>query len=176
MLILYRDIRSISPGYLTFRMSTFSSLVFLFLSRSHCWTSQTPTAQPTVRPHSSIRKTRESTRRGWRPSWSRAGWMSELLLLSALLSITHSSPSKYFSLSFLPHWEKKIKKKENTATISEELKCHTGGGQEQPNQNGHYLACQCILGKQERGNQSCICSLSLLLFYFFIAWCDISYC
>lgn len=70
---------------------------------------------------------------------------------------------------------KKIKKKENTATISEELKCHTGGGQEQPNQNGHYLACQCILGKQERGNQSCICSLSLLLL-FFIAWCDISYC
>lgn len=128
MMILYRDIRSISPGYLTFRMSTFSSLVFLFLSRSHCWTSQTPTAQPTVRPHSSIRKTRESTRRGWRPSWSRAGWMSELLLLSALLSITHSSPSKYFSLSFLPHREKKIKKKENTATISEELKCHTGGG------------------------------------------------
>lgn len=85
MMILYRDIRSISPGYLTFRMSTFSSLVFLFLSRSHCWTSQTPTAQPTVRPHSSIRKTRESTRRGWRPSWSRAGWMSELLALCSSL-------------------------------------------------------------------------------------------
>lgn len=177
MMILYRDIRSISPGYLTFRMSTFSSLVFLFLSRSHCWTSQTPTAQPTVRPHSSIRKTRESTRRGWRPSWSRAGWMSELLLLSALLSITHSSPSKYFSLSFLPHREKKSRKKKTQQLYQKNLSATLGGvGQEQPNQNGHYLACQCILGKQERGNQSCICSLSLLLFYFFIAWCDISYC
>lgn len=177
MLILYRDIRSISPGYLTFRMSMVSSLVFPFLSRSHCWTSQTPTAQPTVRPHSSIRKTRESMRRGWRPSWSRAGWMSELLLLSALLSITHSSPSKYFSLSFLPHREKKSRKKKTQQLYQKNLSATLGGGgQEQPNQNGHYLACQCILGKQERGNQSCICSPSLLLFYFFIAWCDISYC
>lgn len=32
MMILYRDIWSISPGYLIFRMSTFSSLVFLFFS------------------------------------------------------------------------------------------------------------------------------------------------
>lgn len=129
MMILYRDIRSISPGYLIFRMSTFSSLVFLFfLSRSHCWTSQTPTAQPTVRPHSSIRKTRESTRRGWRPSWSRAGWMSELLLFSALLSITHSSPSKYFSLSFLPHREKKSRKKKTQQLYQKNLSATLGGG------------------------------------------------
>lgn len=53
---------------------------------------------------------------------------SSCFLLSTLLSITRSSPSKYFSLSFLPHREKKSRKKENTATISEELKCHTGGG------------------------------------------------
>lgn len=138
MMILYRDIRSISPGYLTFRMSTFSSLVFLFLSRSHCWTSQTPTAQPTVRPHSSIRKTRGSTRRGWRPSWSRAGWMSELLSLSALystlLSITHSSPSKYFSLSFLPHREKKSRKKKTQQLYQKNLSATLGGGGGKNNQ------------------------------------------
>lgn len=69
---------------------------------------------------------------------------------------------------------KKIKKK-TQQLYQKNLSATRGGGQEQPNQNGHYLACQCILGKQERGNQSCICSLSLLLF-FFIAWCDISYC
>lgn len=99
---------------------------------SHCWTSQTPTAQPTVRPHSSIRKTRGSTRRGWRPSWSRAGWMSELLSLSALystlLSITHSSPSKYFSLSFLPHREKKSRKKKTQQLYQKNLSATLGGG------------------------------------------------
>ena len=112
---------------------------FSHFFRSRCWMSQTPIARPTVRPHSSIRKTRGSTRRGWRPSWSRAGWTCEL---HSLVSTTLSPSS--FSLSFLPHQEK-------TATISEVLKCHPEKrnkktSREQPNQNGHYLACQYILG------------------------------
>lgn len=121
------------PKYLSWLFNLQDVNIFIislpfFLSRSHCWTSQTPTAQPTVRPHSSIRKTRESTRRGWRPSWSRAGWMSELLLLSALLSITHSSPSKYFSLSFLPHREKKSRKKKTQQLYQKNLSATLGGG------------------------------------------------
>lgn len=95
---------------------------FIFFSHSRCWTSQTPTAQPTVRRHSSIRKTRGSTRRGWRPSWSRAGWTSELLLVAiySFLSIApSSSSSQYFSRSFLPHQEKKqqLYQKNSSATL-----------------------------------------------------------
>lgn len=95
---------------------------FIFFSHSRCWTSQTPTARPTVRRHSSIRKTRGSTRRGWRPSWSRAGWTSELLLVAiySFLSIApSSSSSQYFSRSFLPHQEKKqqLYQKNSSATL-----------------------------------------------------------
>lgn len=53
--------------------------VFVWCCRSRYWTSRTPTARPTVRPHSSTRRTRGSTRRGLRPLWSRVGWMSERL-------------------------------------------------------------------------------------------------
>lgn len=113
-----KTLKVVSINILIIENAVFFSI---FFSHSRCWTSQTPTARPTVRRHSSIRKTRGSTRRGWRPSWSRAGWTSELLLVSiySFLSIAlSSSSSQYFSRSFLPHQEKK------TATISEKLKCH----------------------------------------------------
>lgn len=172
MMILYRDIRSISPGYLTFRMSTFSSLVFLFLSRSHCWTSQTPTAQPTVRPHSSIRKTRESTRRGWRPSWSRAGWMSELLALCSSLHHPLFTIQVLQSLIFTSS-RKKIKKKENTATISEELKCHTGGGGARTTKPEWTLPCL-PMHFRETGEGKSILYLfpvfTFILFFYCMMW------
>lgn len=126
---------------------------------SRCWTSQTPTARRTVRPHSSIRKTRGSTRRGWRPSWSRAGWTSELCLSPcSFLSITNSSSSQYFSLSFLPHQEKK------TASISEELKCHLKKKRSREQPNGMRVSLLANMFEETRtGNQSYICFLNLLL-------------
>lgn len=141
---------------------------------SHCWMSQTQTVRPTVRPHNSIRKTRGSTRREWRPSWSRAGWTSELLSFStqSLPSSSAHYPITSIYIFFLPHPPK-------NPTISEELKCHSekkkGGikkkknSREQPNQNGHKLACQHIWGKRgRRGIDLFLCSLSsLLLFLFF---------
>lgn len=110
-------------------------IFFIFFSHSRCWTSQTPTARPTVRRHSSIRKTRGSTRRGWRPSWSRAGWTSELLLVAiySFLSIApSSSSSQYFSRSFLPHQEKNSNYIRRT-----QVPPWKNGRIKQPNQNGH---------------------------------------
>lgn len=49
-------------------------------------------------------------------------------LLSTLLSITHSSPSKYFSLSFLPHREKKSRKKKTQQLYQKNLSATLGGG------------------------------------------------
>lgn len=117
----------------TERMWTFYSLSSLFFLHSHCWMSQTPTAQPIARLHSSIRKTRGSMRRGWRPSWSRAGWTSELLSRSSPSS--PSTPLHHPSTSVFHSY---LIEKGKIATLSEELKCHPEkkGRMKQPNQNG----------------------------------------
>lgn len=53
---------------------------------------------------------------------------SSCFLLSTLLSITRSSPSKYFSLSFLPHREKKSRKKKTQQLYQKNLSATLGGG------------------------------------------------
>lgn len=52
------------------QISSHNSCVVVF---SLYWTSPTQTAQPTVKPLSSIRRTNVNMRRECRPSWSRAG-------------------------------------------------------------------------------------------------------
>lgn len=151
-------------------------ITFSRVFRSRCWTSQTPTARPTVRPHSSIRKTRGSTRRGWRPSWSRAGWMSELLSLSAPSSpspsLHHPSTpvfhlylikkrkknSNYIRRTQVPPWKKKKKDPENNQTRMDiNLLANT-------------------FEENEGGEINLIFVFLVLNFTFFIAWCEISYC
>lgn len=114
---------------------------FFFLIPSRCWMSQTQTARLTAKPHSSIRKTSGSTRRGWRPSWSRAGQTAERLspLHSFLSSPSlHHPTTSVFHLYLIEGRKKKHQIYQNSsATLIK-------GRKKQPNQNGLCPACQYV--------------------------------
>lgn len=130
-MILYRDIRSISPGYLTFRMSTFSSFVFFFFSLAVIAGRAKPQQPSQQSGRTALSGKQERVREegdGHRGAELGGCLSSSCFLLSTLLSITHSSPSKYFSLSFLPHREKKSRKKKTQQLYQKNLSATLGGG------------------------------------------------
>lgn len=141
---------------------------------SHCWTSQTPTARPTVRLHSSIRKTRGSTRRGWRPSWSRAGWTSELFFTpSPLPFLLHhtlyhhpSTPVSHFYL--IKRKKQQLYQKKSSATLKGEKR-----SREQPNQKDIINLLANTSEENEGGGGAILhlCSLSLIFpFFYCMMW------
>lgn len=86
---------------------------------------------------------------------------------TSLLLPLHPPPSssQYFSLSFLPRQGRK-----NTATLSEELKCHP-----EKDWNNQTRMDINLLANTFKENQGGEINL-IFVFLFFNAWCEISYC
>lgn len=148
----------------------------MFFTRSHCWMSQTPTVLPTARLHSFIRKTRGSMRREWQPSWSRAGWTSELPSLSAVYY--PSSPHHVITtVFFLPYPQQNKGKK---TAIFEELTHHPEKPGITTAQRATKLDWTLTLPTREENNWGkldffFLLGLLVINFTFCIAWCEISY-
>lgn len=144
---------------------------------SRCWMSQTPTARPTVRPHSSIRKTRGSTRRGWRPSWSRAGWTSELLSLSTPSSpppSLHHPSTSVFHFYLIKKKKQQLYQKNSSATLKIRKNEKKDPENNQTRMDINLLAN--TFEENEGGEINLLFVFLVLNFTFFIAWCEISYC
>lgn len=148
----------------------------MFFICSHCWMSQTPTVLPTARLHSFIRKTRGSMRREWQPSWSRAGWTSELPSLSAVYY--PSSPHHVITTVFFLPYPQQNKGKKNsyiwrTHTPPRETR---NNDRTESNQTGLDINFANTWGKQLREiGFFFLLGLLVINFTFCIAWCEISY-
>lgn len=149
---------------------------------SRYWTSRTPTARPTVRPHSSTRRTSGSMRRGLLPLWSRVGWTSERLRPPTVPSSPplppppHSCPSRsHFYLIETTTAKNNKKRKTEMEQLYQKNSSATlkKGRMKQPNHSGHIKqTCLPIRLRKTGEGDSILC----LCFLFFNAWCEISYC
>lgn len=139
---------------------------------SRYWTSRTPTAQPTVRPHSSTRRTRGSTRRGLRPLWSRVGWMSERLRPPTLPSSPPSAPPTpvHRSLIFTSSRRRRRRRQKKQKKIEQLYQKNSSatlkkGRMKQPNHSGHIKQTCLPIRSRKTGEGDSILCLCFLFFF-----------